>query len=286
MTGVAPTAPDRMTGGRRWRLPDRRRPSSPMIALLSTIVVFGIVGYVIVTSPGWPNVQRLFFSSQKFDESLPLLLGALWKNVQLFALAESLILVFALVLAVMRSLPGAFFFPLRLMSVAYIDFFRAVPSVVVIYILGFGMPGLGGGFPPEPFLWGLVALVLVWSAYVAEVYRAGIESVHPSQEAAARSLGLSRAQGLRYVVLPQAVRRVIPPLLNDFIGLQKDTVLVSFIGVVEVFREAQIKASGAFNFTAYVATALIFVVLTIPLARFVDWLVARERRRQLAGIAR
>jgi polar amino acid transport system permease protein len=135
----------------------------------------------------------------------------------------------------------------------------------------------------EPFFWGVVALVLVWSAYVAEVYRAGIEGVHASQEAAARSLGLSRVQGLRFVVLPQAIRRVIPPLLNDFIGLQKDTALVSFIGVIEVFRRSQIVAGGAFNFTPYVVCALFFLVMTIPLARLVDYFAVRDRRRQLAG---
>jgi polar amino acid transport system permease protein len=187
----------------------------------------------------------------------------------------------------MRSLPGPVFFPLRLTAVAYIDMFRAVPSVLVIYLLGFGIPGLQlEGVTTDPFIWGLVALVIVWSAYVAEVYRAGIDSVHPSQEAAARSLGLSRAQGLRFVVLPQAVRRVIPPLLNDFIGLQKDTALVSTIGVIEVFRRTQIEAGGAFNFTPYLGCALLFLLLTIPLARFVDWLVARDRRRQVAALAR
>ena len=171
------------------------------------------------------------------------------------------------------------------MATIYIDIFRGVPSILVIYILGLGIPGLRlEGVTGDPFVWGVVALVLVWSAYVAEVYRAGIESVHPSQEAAARSLGLSRLQGLRYVVLPQAVRRVIPPLLNDFIGLQKDTALVSFIGVIEIFRRTQIEAGGSFNFTPYLVTAMIFLVLTIPMARFVDWLAARDRRRQLAGV--
>ena len=137
--------------------------------------------------------------------------------------------------------------------------------------------------PVDQFFWAIVTLTLVYSAYVSEVYRAGIESVHPSQEAAARSLGLSRAQALRFVILPQAVRRVVPPLLNDFIGLQKDTVLVSFIGVVEIFRTAQIINAATFNFTPYVAVALVFVVVTIPLARFTDWLVARDRRRAAAG---
>ena len=151
-------------------------------------------------------------------------------------------------------------------------------------MLGFGIPGLRiEGVPIDPFFWAIVALSLLYSAYVSEVYRAGIESVHPSQEAAARSLGLSRPQALRYVVLPQAVRRVIPPLLNDFIGLQKDTVLVSFIGVVEIFRTAQIEQAANFNFTPYMAVALVFVVVTIPLARFTDWLVARDRARAAAG---
>ena len=153
-----------------------------------------------------------------------------------------------------------------------------------IYILGFGIPGLGiAGVPTDPFIYAVIALTLVYSAYVSEVYRAGIQSVHPSQEAAARSLGLSQWQALRYVVLPQAVRRVIPPLLNDFIGLQKDTVLVSYIGVVEIFRQAQIDEASTFNFTPFVVVALVFLVMTIPLARFTDLLVARDRRRFLAG---
>jgi polar amino acid transport system permease protein len=179
------------------------------------------------------------------------------------------------------------FFPIRLIAIVYIDIFRALPGLLVIFVLGLGIPGLRlPGVPTDPFIWGLVALVMIWSAYVAEVYRAGIEAVHSSQEAAARSLGLSRAQGLRHVVLPQAVRRVIPPLLNDFIGLQKDTALVSTIGVIEVFRRTQIEAGGAFNFTPYLACGLLFLILTIPLTRFVDWLAARDRRRQLAGAAR
>ena len=158
----------------------------------------------------------------------------------------------------------------------------------MIYLIGFGVPALGvPGLFNDPFFLGLITLVIVWSAYVAEVYRAGIEAVHPSQEAAARSLGLSRVQGLRFVVLPQAVRRVIPPLLNDFIGLQKDTALVSFIGVIEVFRQvADCRVGATFNFTPYLACAVIFLVLTIPLARFVDWLAGRDRKRQLATIAR
>ena len=187
-------------------------------------------------------------------------------------------------LAVMRSLPGPVFFPIRAMAIVYIDFFRGVPTILVIALLGFGFPALQLGACRSTRSSGAcVAIVLVYSAYVAEVYRAGIESVHPSQDAAARSLGLSRLGSLRYVVVPQAVRRVMPPLLNDFIGLQKDTALLGIIGVTEAFRQAQIDVAATFNFTPYVALALVFVAFTIPLARFVDWLTARERARRQAG---
>jgi polar amino acid transport system permease protein len=205
-------------------------------------------------------------------------------NVQLFFIAEILILALALVIAVLRSIPGPVLFPLRLLSTVYVDVFRALPGVLIIYILGFGIPGLNvEGVPTDPFFYAVIALTLIYSAYVSEVYRAGIDSVHPSQSAAARSLGLSQWQALRYVVLPQAIRRVIPPLLNDFIGLQKDTVLVSYIGVVEIFRQSQITEAAHFNYTPYLATALVFLVMTIPLARFTDWLVARDRRRAAAN---
>ena len=206
-------------------------------------------------------------------------------NVQLFLIAEACILPLALFLAVVRSLPGPVFFPLRVMAIVYTDFFRGVPSVLIIFILGFGVPALGiEWLPNDPFFWGVVTLVLVYSAYVSEVYRAGIELVHPSQAAAARSLGLTHLQALRYVVIPQAVRRVIPPLLNDFIGLQKDTAFVSFIGVIEVFRQAQVDESASFNFTPYLVTAALFLILTVPLIHVTDWLVARDRGRLLAGV--
>ena len=206
--------------------------------------------------------------------------------MKIFLIAEVFILVFALVLAVLRSLPGPVFFPLRALAIVYADLFRGIPTILVIYILGFGAPALGlTGIPTSTIFWGIVSLVLVYSAYVSEVYRAGIESVHPSQEAAARSLGLSRGQALRFVILPQAVRRVIPPLLNDFIGLQKDSALVALLGTVEAFRQSQINVAATFNYTPYLATALLFVAITIPLARFTDWLVGRDRRRQLAGRA-
>ena len=204
--------------------------------------------------------------------------------MRIFLIAEVFILVFALVLAVLRGLPGPVFFPLRALATVYADLFRGIPTILVIYILGFGVTALQlPGVPVSPLFWGTVALVLVYSAYVSEVYRAGIESVHPSQEAAARSLGLNRLQALRHVVLPQAVRRVIPPLLNDFIGLQKDTALVALLGVIEAFRQSQIDVAATFNYTPYICTAILFIAITIPLARFTDWLIARERRQQQAG---
>jgi polar amino acid transport system permease protein len=256
---------------------------STLIALVSTVVFAVVVALVVTNAPGWPAVKRSFFAGDVFRESLDVIPEAFLLNVRIFLIAEALILVFALFLALLRSLSGPVFFPLRAFAVAYADFFRGVPTILVLYLLGFGAPGLGvSGVPNDPLFWGVVGLVLVYSAYVSEVYRAGIESVHPSQTAAARSLGLSHAQALRFVILPQAVRRVVPPLLNDFIGLQKDTALVALLGPVEAFRQSQIEVASTFNYTPYVLTALIFIVLTIPLARLTDWLVLRERRRQLA----
>jgi polar amino acid transport system permease protein len=254
------------------------------IALISTAVFVTVLILAVVNSPGWTEVKRAFFNWAIFRESFPTIAQQFLINVQAFLLAEVFILVLALVIAVLRSLPGPVFFPLRAMAVVYTDLFRGIPTILVIYILGFGAPALQlTGIPKSPFFWGIVGLVLVYSAYVAEVYRAGIESVHPSQVAAARSLGLSRWQALRFVVLPQAVRRVVPPLLNDFIGLQKDSALLALIGVLEVFRRSQVDVAGSFNYTPYLATAMLFVLITIPLARVTDWLIARERARRQAG---
>jgi polar amino acid transport system permease protein len=254
------------------------------IATLSTVLVFALLVVLVTHAPGWHEVRRTFFDWGEFKSSFPEIARAFKLNVRIFCIAEVFILAIALLLAVLRSLPGPVFFPLRLIAIAYADFFRGVPTILVIALLGFGAPALAlKGVPTSTTFWGIVALVLVYTAYVSEVYRAGIESVHPSQEAAARSLGLSRLQGLRHVILPQAVRRVIPPLLNDFIGLQKDTALVGFLGSVEAFKQSQIDAAATFNYTSYVTAALLFVALTIPLARFTDWLVLRDRRRRQAA---
>ncbi len=287
-----------LDGGQDPTDPVTRRPRSRLgigagggraiaIAATSTIVVLVVLTAIIVNAPGWPAFQDKFLNGKVFVASLPLIAAAFLVNVRLFLIAEALILVFALLIAILRGLPGPVFFPIRLLTTIYVDLFRALPGVLVIFILGLGIPSLRiEGLPNDPFFWGVVALTLLYSAYVSEVYRAGIESVHPSQSAAARSLGLSRWRTLRHVVIPQAIRRVIPPLLNDFIGLQKDTALVSFIGVVEIFRQSQIRQAGSFNFTPYLATALVFLIATIPLARLTDWLVARDRSRLSASGSR
>src|SRR5687768_6365122 len=254
------------------------------IALASTVVVVTAIVVVVTRSPGWDAFKAYFFDWGYYKESFPEILDAFWVNVKLFCVAEAIILPAALLLAVLRSLPGPVFFPIRALAIVYTDLFRGLPTILVIFMLGFGMPALGlEGIPDSQFFWAAVALVLVYTAYVSEVYRAGIESVHPSQDAAARSLGLTHGQSLRHVVVPQAVRRVIPPLLNDFIGLQKDTALVALIGVVEAFRQSQIESSATFNFTPYLATALMFLLITIPLTRLTDYLIERDRRRRQTG---
>jgi len=273
----------RILGGGRSGGEGRR---SVAVALGSTAVFAVLLAVAITHSPGWHEVRTTFFNWGYFKDSFPEIARAFRLNVKIFCIAEAFILVFALLLAVLRSLPGPVFFPLRALAIAYADFFRGVPTILVIALLGFGAPALQvKGVPTSVIFWGIVSLVLVYTAYVSEVYRAGIESVHPSQEAAARSLGLTRLQALRHVILPQAVRRVIPPLLNDFIGLQKDTALVGTLGAVEAFNQSQIDASATFNYTSYVAAAVLFVAITIPLARFTDWLILRDRRRrQAAGV--
>ena len=276
--GFDPRVP---TGNRRSRILGGGAARNTWIAVVSTVVFFTVVGVLKVRSPGWPTLKLFFFDGAEFAYAFPQILAKFSRNVFIFCTAEVLVLLLALLIAVLRSLPGAVFTPLRIMAAAYTDFFRGVPTILVILLLGFGMPALElQGVPNSDVFWAIVALTLVYTAYVAEVYRAGIESIHPSQVASARSLGLTRTQTMRHVVLPQAVRRVIPPLLNDFIGLQKDSALVAVLGFTEALLRAQIIQANDFNFTPYVALAVIYIAITIPQARFVDWLIARERRRR------
>lgn len=258
--------------------------TNALVGMVSLLVFTVVAAWLIGRSSGWPVVQETFFSPEQFAESFPGLLEAFWLNVRIFLIAEPLILVLGLLVALARGLHSPVFLPLRVIATIYVDVFRGVPTILVIFLLGFGMPALRlPGVPTDPVFWGTTALVLSYGAYVAEVFRAGINSVHPSQRMAARSLGLNSWQTNRFVVLPQAVRNVVPPLLNDFISLQKDTALVAVLGPIEVLRQAQIDASFTFNYTPYVAAAMIFIALTIPMTRFADWVQARSARKRRAG---
>jgi polar amino acid transport system permease protein len=263
-----------------------------LISTASTIVFFAVVTVIVVAAPGFDAVRESFFNVEAMKQSffgvpeqgIPGIGQAFLLNVRIFLIAEVLILILALLVAVIRSLPGPVFFPLRLVATVYTDLFRGTPLLLVIYLFGFGLPALGlrGISTQSEVAYATAALVLSYSAYVAEVYRAGIESVHPSQVAAARSLGLSRLQSLRHVVLPQAIRRIVPPLLNDFVSLQKDTALLAVLGVVEAARAAQIYSAYYFTYSSFVVAAFLFILMTIPLARLRDWLIERDRRRRQA----
>jgi polar amino acid transport system permease protein len=285
MLGADPRLPQDARSSKILRQLRAEGAKGVAIAVGSTLVVFTLIVVVVIRSENWPSVRQAFFNGEEFRRSFPEIASKFRRNIEFFLVAEVFILALALLLAVLRSLPGAVFFPLRLMSIIYTDLFRGVPTILVVYLLGFGVPSLAlPGVPADAAFWAVIALILSYSAYVAEVYRAGIESVHPSQVAAARSLGLSRWQSLRFVVIPQAVRRVIPPLLNDFIGLQKDTALVAFVvAIPEAFKQAQIYQNADFNFTPLLAAALMFLIVTVPMTRFVDWLVERERAKRQAG---
>jgi polar amino acid transport system permease protein len=264
-----------------------------IVSTTSTIVFFAVLFGIIFLAPQTQPVRDMFLDPQAMRESffgVPAEgIPAIWRgfliNIEIFLIAEVLILILALIIAVVRQIPGPVFFPFRLVATAYTDFFRGTPLLLVLYMFGFGIPGMGiqglSSFPVA--VYGTIALVLSYSAYVAEVYRAGIESIHASQLAAARSLGLSQWQALRFVVLPQAVRRVIPPLLNDFVSLQKDTSLLMVLGIIEAARAAQIYSSLRYNYSSFVMAAILFILMTIPLARFTDHLIERDRRRRQAG---
>src|SRR6059058_5308857 len=230
------------------------------------------------------HVLHAFFNLHSFTLAMPDVWAGFQVNLHMMVVAEALVLVLALAIAIVRGLPGPGARPLRALAIAYTDFFRGTPIIIVAYFIGFGLPGLSLGFISRQSFttYGIITLTLVYSAYVTEVYRAGIESVHPSQRAAARSLGLSYAQTMRYIIIPQAVRRVVPPLLNDFIGLQKDTAIVSVIGVTEAASLAQQFSTQNDDFASYVVAAVFFILITIPLARFTDHLVADRERRERA----
>ncbi|MFH9478286.1 amino acid ABC transporter permease [Streptomyces anulatus] len=273
---------ERRIARERYRRARARRATA--IAATSTLVTGAVLFLLITGSPGWTRTKETFFSAHYARVALPQVMEGLWLNLRLLAVCGAAVLLFGLLLAVARTLRGPVFFPVRALATAYTDFFRGLPLIICLLMVVFGVPALRlEGVTTDPVLLGGGALVLTYSAYVAEVFRAGIESVHPSQRAAARSLGLSGGQALRFVVLPQAVRRVVPPLLNDLVSLQKDTGLVSIAGAVDAVYAAQIIASKDFNYTPYVVAGLVFVALTIPMTRLTDWVTARMDRRRAQG---
>ncbi len=264
----------------------RRAARGAAISAFSTVVVLGALAALILTSKGWSNVKATFFDWTAFKDSFPGVLDGFWLDIKIFMTVEVVVLVLGLAVALARSTRAPALFPVRLLTATYTDIFRGVPVILVVYLIGFGVPALElPGLPSDPVVLGGAALALCYAAYVAEVYRAGIDSVHPDQRSAALALGLTNTQSTRFVILPQAVRRVVPPLLNDFISLQKDVALVSVLGPLEAFRVAQIEASSNFNYTPLLAAASLYLLVTVPLARVVDRMQARDRLRRSAGPA-
>ncbi len=252
-----------------------------IIAAISSVVVLGTLISIAITSPGWAVVRKTFFDVNYGREVLPKVAEGIWINLQLTFIGGACIGVIALALALLRTTKSPALTPFRYLATAYVDIFRGAPLILIILLVGFGVPALGlSGIPSNVIFLGTVAVVLTYSAYVAEVIRSGILSIHPSQRAAARSLGLTSTQTMRYVVLPQAIRRVVPPLLNDFVSLLKDTGLVSILGVTDAVRAAQINASRTFNYTPYVVAAILFLIITVPMTRYTDRAIRQRMSNQ------
>ncbi len=273
------------TGGRRAEreaAKHSRARRGGLIAAVSSIVILGGLTALILTSPGWPSVRDTFFSWSSLRDSFPDILRAFWLDIRIFMVVEVVVLILGLAVALLRTSRIPSLYPLRLLATVYTDVLRGVPIILLVYLIGFGIPALQlGGLPTDPVILGGFALALAYGAYVAEVYRAGIASVHRSQRAAALAIGLTEAQAMRHVILPQAVRRVGPPLLNDFISLQKDVALISILGVAgEAFRVAQIDAASTFNYTPLIAAAILYLAITVPLARIVDRISERGEGRR------
>jgi polar amino acid transport system permease protein len=268
---------------RRYRERESRR--STLVAIISTIVFAVAVWLVVVHTPGWPQARETFFNGGAFRSDFPAIARGMLLNLKILVVGEVFILVISLVVATVRTSTSAVLTPLRVVATMYIDFFRGCPLIILLYLFGVGVPSLHlTWLPKSAAIWGTVAIILCYSSYVAEVLRAGIISVHPSQRAAARSLGLSQRQTLRIVVLPQAIRAVLPALLNDFVALQKDVGLISIVGgATDAIQQATIDNSLTFNFTPYVIAAILFILLAIPSGRIADAVAARANSRQRAG---
>jgi polar amino acid transport system permease protein len=268
---------------RRYRQVQRKR--SVMISLLSTLCFAAIVWFGLLATPGWDRVEESFFNWEVAVSSFPRVIDGLFLNLRVLVVATILVVIFGLTLAIIRTTKSPVLFPLRMLATGYVDLFRGLPLIIVLYLVGFGIPGLRleflGRIPAEVL--GITALTLTYSAYVSEVFRAGIESVHPSQRLAARSLGLSSGKAMRLVILPQAVRRVVPPLMNDFVALQKDVGLISVLGAIDAVRGAQIEVAKFANFTPYVVAGLLFVLLAIPTIRIADRISKSYSQREQQG---
>ncbi len=281
-TPVAAPAPSQVELERRLYRRQRGHRSI-VVSVVSTLVVAAVVYFGVVNTPGWAAVQQSFFDPQTAVDSFPAILAGLWLNIRILFFSAIGVAVFGTLLAVVRGLRSPVFFPLRMLATGYTDLFRGLPLIIVLYLVGYGIPGLGV-FPRLPAeFWGTIAIVLTYSSYIAEVLRAGMEAVHPSQRLAARSLGLSHAKTLRLVVLPQAIRKVTPALMNDFVSMQKDVGLVSILGAVDAVRSAQIAQAESYNFTPYFVAGLLFVVISLPLIRVTDAIARRQQRREQIG---
>ncbi len=256
---------------------------SVVTSLVSTIVLAIIVVAGLKMSPGWPRVKETFFSSEYFIKSFPSILDGLWLNVKVLVVAVIGVAFFATLLALLRTSNNPVLFPLRALAALYTTVMRGIPMIVVLYLIGFGIPGLGIFGRIDPSILGTVAVVMGYSAYVAEVLRAGFNDVHPSQRASARSLGLTAGQTTRMIVIPQALRKVAPALMNDFISMQKDVGLISVLGAVDAVRAAQIEVASTYNFTPYVVASLLFILMSVPFILLNDWYSARLRKRELSG---
>jgi polar amino acid transport system permease protein len=268
-------------GRRRYREGQRRR--SIVVSLVSTLVLAIVLWLTLTLSPGWDDVKKSFFDVAIGRDALPDILVGLWLNVRVLVVSAFLVGIVGSLLAIARTLRSPVLAPVRFLAAAYTDVFRGMPLLIVLYLVGFGVPGLSLFGRVPPYVWGTLALVITYSAYVAEVLRAGIEAVHPSQRQAARSMGLTYNQTLRVVVLPQAVRKVTPALMNDFVSMQKDVGLISVLGAVDAVRAAQLHVSQTYNFTPYVVAGLLFVLLSWPMIRLTDWYTARARQREQIG---
>ena len=266
---------------RRYRR--TRTTRSLLISAISTLIIAALIVVILASSPGWKTTQQTFFNWEYAKSSFPAVLSGMWLNIRMLLVAATGVAVFATLLAAARTLGGPVFFPIRFLAAAYTDIFRGVPFIVVLYIIGFGIPALNPSRRIDVTLLGTIALVITYTSYVSEVLRAGLESIHPSQRYAARSLGLTHGQTMRHIIVPQAVRKVTPALMNDFISMQKDVGLISVLGATDAIRAAQVQQATTYNFTSYVVAGLLFIVLSFPFIRLSDWYTARLRKREQLG---